>query len=175
MDWATADRAEDSRLQGILSDLPAYERRPEDIAAEVVRRGLTTVWDIVQFHPGYDYTDFVRVLVAEPVDGGVTFTPRHKIFSLMASVGQELLALGSNAEPVLILDEINRGDIANIFGELLYALEYRDEAVATPYTVEGRERHRQRSDDREGGVPVGSGSHRPILPGTLARGIPDRL
>lgn len=137
LDWATAERAEDSRLQGILSDLPANERRPEDIAAEVVRRGLTTVWDIVQFHPGYDYTDFVRALVAEPVDGGVTFTPRHKIFSLMASVGQELLTLGSSAEPVLILDEINRGDIANIFGELLYALEYRDEAVATPYTVEG--------------------------------------
>ena len=137
MEWATANRAEDSRLQSILSDLPANERRPQDIAAEVVRRGLTTVWDIVQFHPGYDYTDFVRALVAEPVDGGVTFTPRHKIFSLMASVGQELLALDSGADQVLILDEINRGDIANIFGELLYALEYRGEAVATPYTVEG--------------------------------------
>lgn len=137
IDWATAGRAEGSRLQGILADLPANERRPEDVAAEVVRRGLTTVWDIVQFHPGYDYTDFVRALVAEPVDGGVTFTARHKTFSLMASVGQELTALGSSAEPVLILDEINRGDIANIFGELLYALEYRDEAVATPYTVDG--------------------------------------
>ncbi|PRY57150.1 5-methylcytosine-specific restriction protein B [Knoellia remsis] len=137
IDWATADRAEESRLQGILSDLPANERRPEDIAAEILRRGLTTVWDIVQFHPGYDYTDFVRALVAEPVDGGVAFTPRHKIFSLMAAVGQELDALDSNIEPVLILDEINRGDIANIFGELLYALEYRDEPVATPYTVDG--------------------------------------
>lgn len=137
IDWATASRSEESRLQGILADLPANERRPEDIAAEVIRRGLATVWDIVQFHPGYDYTDFVRALVAEPVDGGVTFTPRHKIFSLMASVGQELAAAGSPAEPVLILDEINRGDIANIFGELLYALEYRDEAVATPYTVDG--------------------------------------
>ncbi|WP_158068361.1 McrB family protein [Serinicoccus sp. CNJ-927] len=137
IDWATSGRAEDSRLQGILADLPANERRPEDIAAEVIRRGLSTVWDIVQFHPGYDYTDFVRALVAEPVEGGVTFTPRHKIFSLMASVGQELATAGSNAEPVLILDEINRGDIANIFGELLYALEYRDEAVATPYTVDG--------------------------------------
>lgn len=135
--WATAGRSEESRLQGILADLPANERRPENIAAEVIRRGLTTVWDIVQFHPGYDYTDFVRALVAEPVDGGVTFTPRHKIFSLMAAVGQELVAAGSAAEPVLILDEINRGDIANIFGELLYALEYRDEAVATPYTVDG--------------------------------------
>lgn len=137
IDWATTGRAEDSRLQGILTDLPANERRPEDIAAEITRRGLSTVWDIVQFHPGYDYTDFVRALVAEPVDGGVTFTPRHKIFSLMAAVGQELATAGSGAEPVLILDEINRGDIANIFGELLYALEYRDEAVATPYTVDG--------------------------------------
>ena len=36
-----------------------------------------------------------------------------------------------------MLDEINRGDIPNIFGELLYALEYRGEAVATPYSVDG--------------------------------------
>lgn len=137
IDWATTSRPEESRLQSILGDLPTNERRPEDIAAEVIRRGLSTVWDIVQFHPGYDYTDFVRALVAEPVNGGVTFTPRHKIFSLMAAVGQELAAAGSSTEPVLILDEVNRGDIANIFGELLYALEYRDEAVSTPYTVDG--------------------------------------
>lgn len=138
IDWTTAARAEDSRLQAILTDLPANEQTPADIANEAVRRGLTTVWDIVQFHPGYDYTDFVRALVAEPVDGGVTFTARHKTFSLMAAVGQELAEQGSDIDQVLILDEINRGDIANIFGELLYALEYRGEAVATPYSVDGQ-------------------------------------
>jgi 5-methylcytosine-specific restriction protein B len=34
---------------------------------------------------------------------------------------------------VLIVDEINRGNISRIFGELLLALEYRDTEVELPY------------------------------------------
>lgn len=136
--WATAGASEESRLQAIIDDLPQNERTPEDIAREIVRRGLSAVWDIVQFHPGYDYTDFVRALVAEPVQGGVTFVPRHRIFSFMCAVGEALAELQTKpVDQILVLDEINRGDIANIFGELLFALEYRDEAVATPYAVDG--------------------------------------
>ena len=135
--WATANRSEDSRVQGIIDGLPLNERDAQGIAGEIVRRGLPAVWDIVQFHPGYDYTDFVRALVAQPHGQGVTFVAQHRIFSLMCSVGNELARLGSTAELILILDEINRGDIPNIFGELLYALEYRDEAVATPYAIDG--------------------------------------
>ena len=135
--WVTAGRAEESRLQAIIDDLPDNERTVAGITTEIMRRGLTAVWDIVQFHPGYDYTDFVRALVAEPHANGVTFTPRHKIFSLVAAVGVELRRKNHPAELVLILDEINRGDIPNIFGELLYALEYRDEAVSTSYSIDG--------------------------------------
>jgi 5-methylcytosine-specific restriction protein B len=135
--WATAGRGEASRLQAIIDDLPENERTVTGIVAEIVRRGLTAVWDIVQFHPGYDYTDFVRALVAEPHANGVTFTPKHRIFSLVAAVGVELQRENYPAELVLVLDEINRGDIPNIFGELLYALEYRDEAVSTPYSIDG--------------------------------------
>ncbi|WP_280214767.1 McrB family protein [Nocardia cyriacigeorgica] len=135
--WATAERADDSRLQAIIEALPLNEHNIPAIAAEIVSRGLTAVWDIVQFHPSYDYTDFVRALVAQPHGNGVTFVARHRIFSLMAGLGNELERLEYTAELVLILDEINRGDIPNIFGELLYALEYRGEAVATPYAVDG--------------------------------------
>lgn len=135
--WSTANRAEESRLQAIIDELPVNERDVNGIVSEIERRGLTSVWDIVQFHPGYDYTDFVRALAAEPHGGGVTFTPRHKIFSLTAAVGVELQKRNHPADVILILDEINRGDIPNIFGELLYALEYRNEAVATPYPING--------------------------------------
>ena len=34
---------------------------------------------------------------------------------------------------VLITDEINRANLSEVFGELLYALEYRDKAVNIPY------------------------------------------
>lgn len=135
--WATAGQVRKSRLQTIIDSLPANERTIDCIAAEVVRLGVSALWDIVQFHPGYDYTDFVRALVAEPVAGGVTFTPRHKLFSLMVGVGNKLEREGYDLELVLILDELNRGNIPNIFGELLYGLEYRGEAVSTPYAVDG--------------------------------------
>jgi hypothetical protein len=35
---------------------------------------------------------------------------------------------------VLIIDEINRGNLPRIFGELLYLLEYREQSVVLPYS-----------------------------------------
>lgn len=135
--WVTNGRNEESRLQRILDNLPENERTPARVADEVQRTGLSAVWDIVQFHPSYEYNDFVRSLVAEPVAGGVTFIPRHGLLSFIAALGVELESRGADVELVLILDELNRGNIPSIFGELLYALEYRGEPVATPYSIDG--------------------------------------
>lgn len=137
IDWATSGRRFDSRLQTILDALPLRERTPVRIADEVERLGLSALWDIVQFHPSYEYNDFVRTLAAQPVPGGVTFVSQHRILSLLAAVGVELSARGSTCELILVLDEVNRGNIPSIFGELLYALEYRGQPVATAYSVDG--------------------------------------
>lgn len=135
--WATGNRRDEGHLQRVLDAMPLHERTVERVADEIVRRGLPAVWEIVQIHPSYEYTDFVRALVAEPVAGGVTFTPKHRVLSFMSALGGELAKRGESTELILILDELNRGNIPAIFGELLYALEYRNEPVSTPYSVDG--------------------------------------
>jgi 5-methylcytosine-specific restriction enzyme B len=138
IDWATAGNANAARLTELLASLAAPDRTAERVADLFQAGGAPALWDIVQFHPSYAYEDFVRGLQAEPVPGGVTFNARNKTLGFMAAVAAELDERSDDAELILVIDEINRGDISKIFGELIYALEYRGEPVVTPYAVNGQ-------------------------------------
>lgn len=84
----------------------------------------------LQFHPAFGYDDFVegfRPVEAKDEDGdakGVTYKldPRHFL-----NFAAQARADGEN-KYVLVIDELNRGDVARIFGELLTYLEldYRE-------------------------------------------------
>jgi hypothetical protein len=112
---------------------------PDAIAAKV-REDRHGLWDLVQLHPTYSYEDFVRGLVAEPTPDGhnITFRAVNRVFGLLAAVAAELAKDDEPWPVVLIIDEINRGDLSKVLGELIYALEYRDETVLTPYAVDGQ-------------------------------------
>jgi 5-methylcytosine-specific restriction protein B len=121
----------------ILEGLPSHERTPRRVAEKAAEGGLAGVWEIVQFHPSLTYDDFVRSLSAESVAGGVTFVPKHRVFGFVCEVGRHLADMGVSVEVLLLVDEINRADLSKVLGELIYGLEYRDQPVTTPYTVDG--------------------------------------
>lgn len=74
----------------------------------------------VQFHPSYDYTDFVEGLRPKNDDNGqLGFERKDGHFKKLC-----LAALEAPTENfVMIIDEINRGQVSKIFGELFFALD----------------------------------------------------
>ena len=87
-------------------------------------------WEMVQFHPSYGYEDFVRGITVKTSEGGqISYETVNKVFGDMCN-----RAKGEGLY-FLIIDEINRADVATVFGELLYGLEYRNEEITIPYEV----------------------------------------
>ena len=85
---------------------------------------------LVQFHPSYAYEDFVQGYRPALAQGQPTFE---------LSNGPLLLAAeAARAEPqamhVLVIDELNRGNLAKVFGELYFLLEYREREIRLQYS-----------------------------------------
>jgi 5-methylcytosine-specific restriction protein B len=123
-------------------DLAAYWAfgSPFDQLAEAEKR--TVVGDdnngglvrLSCFHPAYGYEDFIEGYRPETLNGQIAFRLRDGVFKRLVKEAQQ----APDRKFFLIVDEINRGDIPRIFGELLTVLEKdkRGKAVVLPVSGE---------------------------------------
>ena len=98
----------------------------KQVAASIVSDG-TKKWSelddsqrgqvgFVQFHPSFDYTDFVEGLRPDK-DGN--FSRQDGIFKEFCKKAIK----NTEDNVIFIIDEINRGELSKIFGELFYSIE----------------------------------------------------
>jgi 5-methylcytosine-specific restriction protein B len=124
-------------LQGAGQDM-------DSLLADQEARGhsLPVVWEMIQLHPGYSYDDLVRRMTPVSSDGSLQFTVQDRLFPRLCSLAKARNRVATAGKPkpvVLIIDEVNRCDLAATLGELILAIDpsHRGEAVRLQYQGDG--------------------------------------
>jgi MoxR-like ATPase len=80
--------------------------------------------ELIQFHSAYTYEDFIQGIRPQNQDRQLTYPLVPGRFLEFCQKAESRKGLC-----VLIIDEINRANLAQVFGELMYLLEYRDKKI----------------------------------------------
>jgi 5-methylcytosine-specific restriction protein B len=108
-----------SELAALWNFGVALEQLSADQRERVDGHGPTAYVRVCTFHPGYGYEDFIEGYRPSVEHGAVHFSLHDGFFKTLCETATHDL----DGRYYLIIDEINRGDIPRIFGELLTLLD----------------------------------------------------
>jgi hypothetical protein len=128
------DKLEDSRWalvgewEGMLGDLVDGVKR----IRSGEKRTPTERYKVVTFHQSYSYEEFVEGIRPERLsDGsGISYQVKDGVFKLLCQRALE----NPTKSYAIFIDEINRGNISKIFGELITLIE-EDKRLGAPNEV----------------------------------------
>jgi len=103
----------------------------QHLTDHLTKLGGTT--ELVQFHPSYTYEDFFEGYRPVSTSGGsVGFEIKPGPLRRIAAAARE----APDQPHFLLIDEINRANLAKVFGELYFLLEYRERVITLQYSDE---------------------------------------
>ena len=89
--------------------------------------------EFVTFHPSYSYEEFMEGIRARITDSNLEYYIDDGIFKRTCNAARQ--KRNENCKYVIIIDEINRGNISKIFGELITIIEKdKREKITTTLT-----------------------------------------